>query len=503
MNAVNLYTLTRDVDGEIKSLYEKALSQRDDKIKIREEEYELIRSIINNLIFCRTDTKNLEDWFYSFTIPQIGKEFDLLKIGKNYTINIELKSQEVSEEKIIKQLTQNCYYLSHISKEIYSFTYMKCEDESAKLLEYCDGKLKERSFEKLMEIIKGVEQPKQSEVESLFRPQDYLISPLNTPEKFLHGQYYLNNQQGEIKKKIIDGISRGEGLWGICGSAGTGKALLLYDIAKALAENFRICVIHCGMLSEGHLYLNTHMDKVSIIDAKSLSKEILDGFEIICIDESQRLYTSGMDIVLTAYSNNTVRGCIFSYDFAQALSKTEVRRNNPERLAKLQDFHEQKLTTRIRTNKEIYSFIRNMMRLYDRPQKRVDYKNIDIVYANDMDESDRLSRIFRKRGYTFITFTPSQYVSNTIDHYSAYMNSHQVIGQEFDNVVLVLDNNFRYSKKGELEAKEHPNPDYLFPRLFFQNISRAREKLCIIVLGNMDLFKTLLMIKENELEEIS
>lgn len=182
--------------------------------------------------------------------------------------------------------------------------------------------------------------------------------------------------------------------------------------------------------------MNTHMDKVSIIDAKSLTKEILDGFEIICIDESQRLYTSGMDIVLTAYSNNNVRGCIFSYDFAQALSKTEVRRNNPERLAKLQDFHEQKLTTRIRTNKEIYSFIRNMMRLYDRPQKRVDYKNIDIVYANDMDESDRLSRIFRKRGYTFITFTPSQYVSNTIDHYSAYMNSHQVIGQEFDNVVL-------------------------------------------------------------------
>lgn len=163
MNAVNLYTLTRDVDGEMKSLYEKALSQRDDKIKIREEEYELIKSIINNLIFCRTGTKSLEDWFYSFTIPQIGKEFDLLKIGKNYTINIELKSQEVSEEKIIKQLTQNRYYLSHISEE--------------------------------------------------------------------------------IKKKIIDGISRGEGLWGICGSAGTGKTLLLYDVAKALVENFRICVI--------------------------------------------------------------------------------------------------------------------------------------------------------------------------------------------------------------------------------------------------------------------
>lgn len=503
MHTVNLYTFTRDVDGEIKSLYEKALSQRDDKIKIREEEYGIIRSIIENLVVCREDTKSLEDWFYSFTIPQIGKEFDLLKIGKNYTINIELKSQEVSEEKIIKQLTQNRYYLSHISKKIYSFTYIKYDDENEKLLEFCNGKLKERLFERLMEIIKGVEQPKHSKIESLFRPQDYLISPLNTPDKFLHGRYYLNNQQEEIKKKIINGISRGEGLWGIRGSAGTGKTLLLYDVAKALSENFRTCVIHCGILSNGHLYLNARMKNISIIDAKSLSKEILKRFEIICIDESQRLYTSGMDIVLSAYTNNAVSGCIFSYDFAQALSKTEVKRNNPERLMKLQDFHEQKLTTRIRTNKEIYSFIRNMMRLYDRPRKRIDYKNIDIVYANDMDESDRLNEIFREKGYIFITFTPSQYVSNSIDHYSAYMNSHQVIGQEFDKVVLVLDNNFRYSKKGELEAKEHPNPDYLFPRLFYQNISRAREKLCIIVLGNMDLFKTLLMIKENELEEIS
>ena len=101
-----MYTLTKDVVGKIKSLYEKTLSQRDDNIKIRKE------------------------------------EFDLLKIGKNYTINIELKSQEVTEEKIIKR----------------------------------------------------VEHPKQSEFERLFRPQDYLISPLNTPEKFLHGHYYLKPQ---------------------------------------------------------------------------------------------------------------------------------------------------------------------------------------------------------------------------------------------------------------------------------------------------------------------
>ena len=67
------------------------------------------------------------------------------------------------------------------------------------------------------------------------------------------------------------------------------------------------------------------------------------------------------------------------------------------------------------------------------------------------------------------------------------------------DVVIIMDNNFRYSDDGELEGKEHPNPDYLFARLFYQNISRTREHLCIIVLSNPKMFRQLLMIKENEM----
>ncbi len=74
----------------------------------------------------------------------------------------------------------------------------------------------------------------------------------------------------------------------------------------------------------------------------------------------------------------------------------------------------------------------------------------------------------------------------------------EVIGQEFDYVLVVIDNNFRYDANGDLTAREHPNPEYLFPRLFYQNISRAREKLCIVVLNNQELFKKLLCIKCGE-----
>ena len=140
-----------------------------------------------------------------------------------------------------------------------------------------------------------------------------------------------------------------------------------------------------------------------------------------------------------------------------------------------------------------------MLRLTEVPRKPMNYDCIDIMFANDITESDKLLRLYKNKGYTFITFTPSQFVSNGIDHYSANINSHQVIGQEFDNVVIIMDNIFRYSDDGDLEGKEHPNPDYLFPRLFYQNISRTRERLCIIVLNNPKMFRKLLMIKENEM----
>ena len=355
--------------------------------------------------------------------------------------------------------------------------------------------MRKSSFEELIGKLSEIDEPITRDIELLFRPRDYLISPLNTPEKFLEGNYYLTVQQEEIKKEIIAGTEESGSIWGIKGSAGTGKTLLLYDLAKSLCNKAKVCVIHCGMLSDGHKYINTHMDNMSVIDAKSLSKDILQNYSIVCVDETQRLYKSDLDLILGAFNAGTIETCIFSYDYAQVLSKAEYNRNNPKRLNEIEGFQERKLTDRIRTNKEIFSFIRNMLDLGDKPRVEMAYNNVDILYANDIKEADTIGGFYKKRGYTFITFTPSKYVSNSIDHYLENINSHQVIGQEFDNVIVVLDNNFRYSDDGILQGREHPNPDYLFPRLFYQNISRAREKLCIIVLGNLDLFTKLLGIK--------
>lgn len=42
-------------------------------------------------------------FFYSFQIPRLGKEFDLLQIREDQIVNVELKSGAVSDEALRKQ----------------------------------------------------------------------------------------------------------------------------------------------------------------------------------------------------------------------------------------------------------------------------------------------------------------------------------------------------------------------------------------------------------------
>lgn len=51
MRAINLYTISRKIHRELRPLYEKALSGRDKETKVREEEIDLIATLVNNFIF--------------------------------------------------------------------------------------------------------------------------------------------------------------------------------------------------------------------------------------------------------------------------------------------------------------------------------------------------------------------------------------------------------------------------------------------------------------------
>lgn len=495
MNGLNLYIFTRCEKTSDYASFEKHLSRREVSLsQIKEEEISSIKMLTTLLIQNNISMLELDNWFYSFTIPQISKEFDLLLIDKNRkVVNIEIKSQETTEQKIEKQLMQNRYYLSNIADEIMSFTFVRKDENNYDLFFY-DNELMKSSMQDLVSCIRKINDPLSEGIEDLFKPNDYLISPINTPDAFVSGNYFLTNQQAEIRRDIVKDIQIKSKLYGLKGSAGTGKSLLVYDLAVEFSKYGPVCVIHSGNLSSGHRYLESILHNVRIIPARLVSRELVENYKYILVDETQRLYRSALDTILTCYNEKTIAVCVFAYDFVQVLSKKEKYRNNPARLRAITGFKEYELSTRIRSNYEIFSFVRNMMILSDRPKKKVDYKNVDVVLANNIEEAKYFKNYYVNKGYKFITLTPSQYVKNEIDQFAGNTNSHEVVGQEFDKVVVILDNNFRYSEEGILQAKQHPNPDYLFANLFYQNITRAREKLAVVIYNNPDMFSKILDI---------
>ena len=368
MKAINIYTYSR-IQEDMATEFENILSKRSKKLKVKPQEFDAIRSLVNMLLGIGVEIKDFEIFFLSFTIEQIGKEFDLIKLDKdNLVLNIELKSEEVGVEAIQNQLEKNRYYLKHLAPDVRLYTFVETGKE---LYKYTFKGLQLVGVEDLKDIMQLFQESLGENLESLFQANSYLISPLNSHQKFMYGDYFLTNQQHDIKKKIVDLIllNDKEYVLGITGKAGTGKTLLLYDIIKEIAERGEnCCLIHSGILCDGHRILSAKWDNVTIFSAKELNGdgvENLKRYQFIFVDESQRIYSSTFEKIIKEVISES-KTVIFAYDYAQSLSITEEERNIPAKLQKIDGFTEYTLSDKIRTSKEIASFTRTMMNLNNR-----------------------------------------------------------------------------------------------------------------------------------------
>jgi len=73
--------------------------------------------------------------------------------------------------------------------------------------------------------------------------------------------------------------------------------------------------------------------------------------------------------------------------------------------------------------------------------------------------------------------------------------SHEVIGQEFDNVVLIIDKFFYYNKDNELAY--NGQSFYSAHKMLFQNITRTRKKLNLIIIDNSQILNRCLSILQD------
>lgn len=477
--------------------YEAQLSERDEPLgQVRVHEIESMLSLVQRLDECGLkDPLCYEGFVYSFAIPQISREFDLLRITDRMVIDIELKSEDVGIEKIATQLRRTRYYLAPLRRKVRTFTYVS----SVGLLyeRTADGTVCKVEMNRLASVLAAKGVPYAGCVEELFDVSNYLVSPLNDTRKFLQGAYFLTNQQEMIKTDFIESVvAQDEGLvaFVVYGSAGTGKTLLLYDMARSMDARERVCVIHCGNLCEGHRRINEQQDGFKVLAARSLTTKSLQSCSAILIDEAQRMHVAQLkEIVRVA-----VTRCIplyVSLDRRQRLVEDDAGATVEDVVrAAFSQVSVYSLSQRIRTNRELDGFVRTLFGLHgNAPATPI--RNVKVAYAaNEMQAWDA-AQVFVVEGYSYIGL-PNGPTSGERrdDGLPQSPTAYDVVGQEFGKVVMAIGPQFEVDVRGRLVAAQTPVSKHRYRRLLYQGLTRARNGIALVVYDNLNLLNRLLMI---------
>ncbi len=462
MKSVSIYALTRKQNLSNLSRLECHLSERDRPLKVRAWEINSMRALVDQLEKYMPEVYRLR-LFYSFQILRLGKEFDLLQVKENQIVNIELKSGAVSEDAIRRQLIQNRYYLSILGRPVRSYTYISSQNRLVRLTNH--DHIVEAEWEQLCAELQEKSADFSGDLEDLFQAEWYLISPLTQPERFLKKEYFLTAQQKDIERQILKSIriKRG-GYYHFSGLPGTGKTLLLYDIAMKLSGRQMVCIIHCGASGQEWKRLHERLRRIVWVSDSQITAEMrLDEYETVLVDEAHLLDKETLENIVEAAGKRPV---IFTSDCEDQLSPEEVDQSVKLGIAKLPEIQTFRLTNRIRTNEEISSFVQNMMHIPDYKSGRR-FPHVTVFYANDDQEAANLIQDAKKQGYQ-------------------HLLESEVAEKAYDSVAIILDGNYFYDSKKYLRSKKRT------VRNLFHQLNSAKEKLMLIVKDNEPFYAMLL-----------
>lgn len=275
---VNLYLLSR-IPGKaaFNSVFQH-VSEKTSAGLTPVHEIESLRIFADGMVAEGVPVDGLDGFFFGYKIPQIGKEFDLLKFAGGGCLSIELKSQPVPLAQIQAQLIRNRHYLGHLGMDMHLFTFVADTRECYRLDGDALAPVDAAAIAKAVRSFAGLQSETAetdgvvstsgdgaagidacgashgsisapgylTEIDGLFQPSEYIVSPAGTPEKFLAREYFLTQAQDQIQKHLLETLGETTGLAfvSLTGKPGTGKTLLLYDVGRALGAQARTAILH-------------------------------------------------------------------------------------------------------------------------------------------------------------------------------------------------------------------------------------------------------------------
>lgn len=460
---INLYDLIYIENQNLSRKYLKYYLDFSNKKQFRFEEIMSIKSLVKTLDLSYFEA---EGFYYSYELPHLNKELDLLKVTKKSVINIELKSKMVSVTKAVKQLRQNKYYLNLLKKKIYLFTYCS---ENNKLYELKNDKFNEVDLDTLKDVLKQNIKPLDINLNDVFSPSNILISPAINPDRFIKNEYLLTDSQLMIKRSIMKLAPNF--IVSIIGDAGSGKTMLLYDIAKSL--DMKVLILIPDIIKESYIEIMKFLKNITI---KNIDESFSFNYDLIIIDEGQRLeYKSIKTIIDNIKSKNL--SLIFSYDEKQRITNINDFKLIVNDIKTITNYN-YKLSNIIRANKDIVNFLNA---LFDRTKKLELSDNIVIKYVDKFNLKNEIN-IATKSGYTYIS-----YDNDNSNYCNSISYSNNTYIHEYDKILMVIDDRFYYDNN-KLKSI-NPN-NLIYSRILYQGLSRSRKKICLLV-TNIEILKKL------------
>lgn len=476
-----------------------------------------------------------ENFLFSYHLPRLNKELDLLKAvlktntDEKIIVNIELKKSSKEKRKLKKQLKDNSFYFKRISEsnnvKFHLIGYMA---DTKQFIKYDNDQISDIDKETVGKLLYDLKTFKMFDIQDVFNVNNILLSPLNECDRFVKKDYILTQQQLDLQKKILDSSKK---VIRVTGSAGSGKTLLLYDTVRKLTDKGdKILVVPCHTKARAHEELAKRIGFTSIgIGNLVRKKDELDSFDLIFVDEGQRMSKKQINLVINKLENGKVRKIIFFYDPLQWLKENERDISSYLETIKKEDSDDYKLNGSIRSNYFLTLFI---IRLFNLNKKNVRNKklidaikndflrnnhriedNIKVYYFdNNQHAREFMSNCKQVLGSTPIYYTPSKmgvHEGRTITYDEPIdtclthedINPHKYMGQEFDSVTVAIDSRFLYDENRGLVLDSLCNASDPV-QMLYQIFTRARNELNIVVVNNTQLYIDIINIKKLTRDEV-
>lgn len=428
-----------------------------------------------------------------------SEEFDILRFSNQKIINIELKSTQKNEVEVLRQLKRHSYLLNSISSEmeVSLYTFVS-ETETLYKFDEVNEQLIQISFEQLFSDI-PLDFIEYNYLESLV-DTSFIISPYSEPDRFFKNQYFLNNEQEQAKKKLIESS---KGYVGLKGAAGTGKSLILFDVAKELSNSGKkVLFIFCSAIYDSDTIQKINeQSSFQFIDIREFNSVLLNNYDIVIIDESQRLRLEQWDKLVKIANPGEIDKLILSVDNAQTLRPEEKDLDIQGILSdeKYKDAVEYVdcLTERVRTDIELSTFIRKFFNTQEKDLSVLDFPKVNAVYfEHEYDAWVFIRSCIHNEGYISIEMPEKRaWLGNgqtkLPKFYRDSLDAFTVIGREYDKVLLPLTDRITHNVDGKIVVPIEWGYRYLAENGLFQAITRVKNQLLLVVIKNKALFKTI------------